>query len=269
MLEYVDRDTFLSEIWDYQPGEHVLFSEPTQQGKTHLAFQLLEHSKHIRPPVVLVMKPRDPTPAEWIRKLRYREVQQWPPGPSIGRVPGYALWPKHEMSLDRASLDRTNANLAHQCRRALLDTYKTGDRVVFADEIYGLLAELELQDELMALWTRGSGMGAGLWSATQKASGTTMASIPGHAFNSPVHLFLGKDPDKRARDRASEIGGIDPKFVADTIMSLKIHRVETPRGIKPVSDKLYIDKRGPFACIIGPYAASTGASSGSSWQQAA
>lgn len=253
MLEYVDRSTFLDEVWDYQSGEHVLFSEPTQQGKTHLAFQLLERTHHVKPPVVLIMKPRDPTPAQWIKQLRYREVPAWPPGSAfLARPPGWALWPKHEMSLEKSSLDRTNANLAVQFRRALLDAYKTGDRIVFADEIYGLLAELELQDELMALWTRGSGMGAGLWSATQKASGTTQASIPGHAFNSPVHLFLGKDPDKRARDRASEIGGVDPKFVAETIMNLKIHRVETPRGIKPVSEKLYIDKRGPFACIVGP-----------------
>jgi hypothetical protein len=252
MLEYVDRQTFLHEVWDYQPGEHVLFSEPTQQGKTHLAFQLLEVSPHIKPPVALVMKPRDATPADWTKRLNYKEVREWPPRNPFVKPPGYTLWPKHEMSLDRASLERTNKNLAVQFRRALLDTYRGGDRVVFCDEIYGLLAELELQDELIALWTRGSGMGAGLWSATQKASGTTQASIPGHAFNSPTHLFLGKDPDKRARDRASEIGGIDPKFVADTIMNLRIHRVVTPLGVKPVSDKLYLDKRGPFACIVGP-----------------
>ena len=253
VLDYVDRETFLNEIWDYGSGEHVLLAEPTQQGKTTLAFQLLERTHHIRPPVALVMKPRDATPAEWTKKLRYREVQEWPPRPSLaGKPKGYTLWPRHEMSLDRASLERTNANLTNQFRRALLDTYKGGDRVVFADEIYGLLADLDLQDELMALWTRGSGMGAGLWSATQKASGTTQASIPGHAFNSPVHIFLGKDPDKRARDRASEIGGVDPKFVGDAIMNLKINRIETPQGIKPVSDKLYIDKRGPFMVVVGP-----------------
>ena len=42
VLEYVDRHTFVNEVWDCQPGEHVLFTEPTQGGKTHLAFQLLE-----------------------------------------------------------------------------------------------------------------------------------------------------------------------------------------------------------------------------------
>jgi len=254
MLERVDRQAFLHEIWDYQPGEHVLFSEPTQGGKSTLAFQLLEKTEHLKPPVALVMKPRDAVPAEWTKRLGYREVQEWPPRPSLlhSDPPGYTLWPKHEMSLDKASLERTNANLSAQFRRALLDTYKGGDRVVFCDEVYGLLAELDLQDELIALWTRGSGMGAGLWSATQKASGTTQASIPGHAFNSPTHLFLGRDPDKRARDRASEIGGIDPAFVAETIAHLKVNRIQTPRGIKAVSDKLYLDKRGPYACLIGP-----------------
>jgi hypothetical protein len=254
VLERVDRQDFLTSVWDYHAGEHVLFSEPTQGGKSTLAFQLLEKTEHLKPPVALVMKPRDPVPAEWTKQLGWREVQEWPPRPSFlhSDPPGYTLWPKHEMSLDKASLDRTNANLANQFRRALLDVYKSGDRVVFADEIYGLLAELDLQDELIALWTRGSGMGAGLWSATQKASGTTQASIPGHAFNSPTHLFLGRDPDKRARDRAAEIGGIDPQFVADTIAHLRVNRIQTPRGLKAVSDKLYLDKRGPYACIVGP-----------------
>jgi hypothetical protein len=258
VLERVDRATFLAEIWDYSPGQHVLFSEPTQGGKSTLAFQLLEVTdplnRHMKPPIALIMKPRDNVPAEWVKRLGWREVQTWPPSPSLlhGSPPGYALWPKHELGLTRESLDRTNANLAHQFRKALLDTYKGGDRVVFADEIYGLLAELDLQEELTALWTRGGGMGAGLWSATQKASGTTQASIPGHAFNSPTHLFLGRDPDKRARDRAAEIGGIDPQFIADTIAHLKVNRIDTPYGMKAVSDKLYLNKLGPYAVIVGP-----------------
>lgn len=258
MLERVDRQAFLHEIWDYQPGEHVLFSEPTQGGKTHLAFQLLEKAPHLKPPVVLVMKPRDATPAKWTKQLGYREVQEWPPRPSLlhSDPPGYTLWPKHEMSLAKESLERTNANLTYQFRRALLDTYKSGDRVVFCDEIHGLLAELGLQDELIALLTRGSGMGAGLWSATQKAGGTIGAPIPGHFFSSPTHLFLGSDRTKAAQERAGDIGGIDPRFVAETVKHLRVHRIKTPGGgPRPwshVSDKLYLNKNGPWACLIGP-----------------
>ena len=254
MLEHVDLETFRHEIWAPQPGDGVLFAEPTQGGKTHTAFSLLEVTPHDKPPIALIMKPRDPTPAKWGERLGWKEVQTWPPPPRLLRrePPGYMLWPKHEMTLDPESLARTNANLKIQFQRALLDTYKGGDRIVFADEIYGLLADLELQKELTALWTRGAGMGAGLWTGTQKASGTTQASIPGHAFNSPMHLFLGKDPDKRARDRAGEIGGVDPQFVADTIAHLRIHRIETEQGFKPVSDKLYIAKAGPWMCIVTP-----------------
>lgn len=257
MLEKVDRQAFLHDIWDYQPGEHVLFSEPTQGGKTHLAFQLLEKANHIKPPAVLVMKPRDATPARWTKQLGYREVKEWPPRPSFlhSDPPGYTLWPPHEMGLDRASMERTNANLTHQFRRCLLDTYKSGDRAVFCDEIYGLLGELELQDELLMLLTRGSGMGAGLWSATQKAGGTVGRPIPGHFFSSPTHLFLGHDKTKAAQERAGDIGGVDPKFVADTVAHLRIHQIPTPGGVKPfapVSDKLYINKNGPWLCVIGP-----------------
>jgi hypothetical protein len=255
VLEHIDRPAWLHEVWDHQPGEGVLFSEPTQGGKTELAFQMLEVTPHIRPPVALIMKPRDPCPAKWIKRLGWQETPVWPPKPSLlrGKPPGYALWPKHEMSLDPESLKRTNDNLRNQFRKCLLDAYKNGDINIFADEVYGLLAELQLQEELTALWTRGSGMGAGLWDATQKASGTTMASIPGHCFNSPTHYLLGRDTDKRAIDRASEIGGgIDPRFVADTIAHLKVNRIQTPYGMKGISDKLYINKNGPWACIVGP-----------------
>ena len=34
MLTYLPREPFLNEYWNWKPGEHVVFFEPTQQGKT-------------------------------------------------------------------------------------------------------------------------------------------------------------------------------------------------------------------------------------------
>jgi hypothetical protein len=255
-----ERDHFLKRIWDYRPGEGVLFVEPTQGGKTHLAFQLLQHTDHLRPPVAMVMKPRDATPAEWTRRLGWREVPAWPPPRRRfwePAAPGYTLWPPHTLGLDRASVDATNDNLEQQFRRCLLDAYKRGDQVVFCDEILGLVEELNLSKELSMLWTRGAGMGAGLWSATQRPAGTRAGGgIPGHAFNMPTHLFLGLDLNQANRQRFGEIGGVDPRYVSEVVGQLRMHQVETPHGTASVSDKLYIDKRGnhlgPYMAIIGP-----------------
>lgn len=256
-MRFLQRTEFLEDYWQYERGEHVAAFQPSQGGKTHFMFDLLAHTAPpVHPPVVLVQKPRDPTPAQWIARLGYKEVQSWPPAGGIfaSRPPGYALWPKHSLGLERSSLDRTNRNLENQFRRALLHAYKRGDSIVFADELYGLVAELKLQEELIALWTRGSGMGAGLWTATQKPSGTQGGkSLPGFAFSQPTHLFLGKDPDKRNRDRFAEIGGVSPQIVSDTVAGLKIHQMATPYGLKPISDQLYINKRGPYLAIVGAH----------------
>jgi hypothetical protein len=259
MVLHIPRDDFLSRYWNYQPGEHVLFVEATQQGKTHLAFQLLANSRHpqLRPPVALVMKPRDPTPSEWTERLGFRETAEWPPVRHFWQdePAGYTLWPKHRLGLDSASLEWTNANLRRQFQRGILDGYRRGNQVILADELYGLLAELKLHEELTAIVTRGSGLKTGLWSATQKPSGTQHgASVPGFFFNSATHLFIGPDADKRNRDRLREIGGIDPDVLSDIVGHLEICTVETPYGPKPVSEKLYIDKRGvprPYLAVIG------------------
>jgi hypothetical protein len=113
-----------------------------------------------------------------------------------------------------------------------------GDTVCIADEVYWLSVPLGLSEELTAHWSQGAGMGAGLWSATQKPSGTQAGSIPTFFYNSATHTFLGRDPDKRNRDRFAEIGGVDPKAVGDAVMSLKKY------------EWLYIHRDGPSMCVI-------------------
>lgn len=254
---HLPRKVWLDEYFYYQAGEHVLIIEPNQQGKTHLAFQMLEKAASPElPAVAAIMKPRDPAPGAWIRALDWPEIDRWPPParwPWRKPPAGYGLWPRHTMT----DLDADEDNLRTQIRAALRHTYAHGDMIFFADEVYGLIAELDLSKELVALWTRGGGMGAGLWAATQKPSGTQHGgSLPGFAFNSATHLVLGKDNDERNRRRFGEIGGVDPRYVSAVVAGLELRQVQTPYGIKTISDKLYIDKRGdsagPYMCVIGP-----------------
>lgn len=120
-----------------------------------------------------------------------------------------------------------------QFRRAILDSYKRGNRIVFGDEAYGLCEELNLDRELITGWTRGRSMGMGVWAASQKPT-----HIPLHAYNQAQHLFLFRDPDKRARERYSEISGVDPRMVRDVVLHLKKHQC------------LYIRQDGPKLCIV-------------------
>lgn len=202
------RDEFLEERWDYNLGEHLTMLAPTQNGKTTFMFDLIKHRtirKNENPPLILVMKPRDAVVSRGIKMLKFRLVRQWPPLPSIWtpKPPGYALWPKHTFDPE---ID--DVRLRDIMRKAVLDCYRKGNRILIADETYGLVNELKLSRDITAVHSRGAGMGLGIWCMTQKPT-----HIGNWAYSQAEHLFLGFDPDKRARDRFAEIGGVDPDVV--------------------------------------------------------
>jgi DNA helicase HerA-like ATPase len=231
-VQRFNRADFISEYFHYKPGEHVTILGPTGTGKTYLAFQLMEEvtSPELQG-VVLVMKPKDDTAKEFTKRAGYRLVRTWPPSMSIyqpRKPPGFTLWPRFTFKPRE-----DNIHLADQFERALLESYRKGHRVVFGDEAYSLDKELGLGPELVTVWTKGRSMECGLWVASQKPT-----HIPLHAYNQVQHLFLAFDPDKKARERFDEIGGVDPNIVRDTVAKLGKH------------EWLYIGRDGPVMAIV-------------------
>lgn len=206
-VKRISRKDFLEKYWRYKPGEHVTFIAPTQNGKTTMIFDLLKHTPlqdKEHPPVVLVMKPKDPLVLKKVKELDYKVVRNWPPVPTPwDKKNGYALWPKHTFDPDQD--DELHKPIM---RRALLHSYKRGNTKVVADETYGVANDLGLGKDLTAIHSRGAAMGVGLWCATQKPT-----HIGLWAYSQAEHLFIGYDPDARARDRFKEIGGVDPEIV--------------------------------------------------------
>lgn len=238
----------------YEPGEHVTVSEPTQQGKTHLVYQMADVAMTQNPDlrfVSLMPKPRDPATWTWAERLDLKVVDNWPPPKTWWREKprGYVLWPKH---LKDAPKEQNRAHLASIFRKCLADQYEKGSSITLADDIYLIAVMLDLNMDCEEFWTAGGGGHAALWGTMQKPSGTIGGgSVSSFAYNSPTHLVLGFDPDKRNRQRFSEIGGVDPEIVSGVVAGLPRHQVKTPDGVKNISEKLYIHKGGPYLAQIG------------------
>lgn len=240
--ERVTRREFIDLMWRPGPGEHVTFIAPTQNGKTTLAFELLDACATPRvPAMVLVMKPRDPTVTRWNKRLGFRLVRTWPPGQVRSlfeqKPRGWLLWPR--MTKD---VDANNYECWRQFKPALQDAYWSGNRIVFADELFGLTNILKLGTVIEAIYTQGAGMGVGLWAAVQKPTHVTR-----HAYSQAEHLFLGKDPDKDVRKRYAEIGGMDTEAILYNIGKLKKYEWLYIRRSPSDDDP---EGRSPM-CIIG------------------
>lgn len=233
-----DREEFITERFDYRAGEHCTFIGRTQSGKTQLAFDLLEQvaSRDLRA-VVLVMKPRDSTPAKYTKRIGLKRVPSWPPpGYVIDQrrdLPGWTVWPK------LGNMDQDPETLRAVFRAAMRESYgqaakrRRQDRIIMADEVVGIAKELGLEKELNALWMRGSSLGVGLWAATQRPF-----HAPVSMYNAANHLFLAHEPDKRSVQRFREIGGIDPQLVDRVVSKLLPYQF------------LYIARKDYTLCVI-------------------
>ncbi|HEY1617993.1 MAG TPA: hypothetical protein VGG25_10270 [Streptosporangiaceae bacterium] len=192
------------------------------------------------------MKHVDPVMSRFSRDLGFREVKSWPPVTKFSEIRalggakprGYTLWPNQSLSDEEADNDL----LSREFRSAIVHNRQHLPSVTFADEIYGLIAELGLRRLLTAVVTRDSSAGHGLWYATQKPSGTQGVSIPGFFFNSAEHMFLSRDGEERNRIRYGEIGcGINARDIERQTLALD-----------PYS-WLYIRRSGPQWAVVDAY----------------
>lgn len=248
MPEHFALDEFTRRRFGYRAGHHVAAYGPTQQaGKSTLLFALLDSvASEDLPATVLVMKHRDRTVATFTKRMGFRETPEWPPKPKLGEMfgnkpRGYTLWPPQTLS----NVEADNARLAGEFQKAITHNRLHTPSITFADELYGLMAELELRKLLTAIMTRDSGAGHGMWWATQKPSGTQAVSMPGFVFNSAEHTFISRDGDERNRARYGEIAcGISPASIEREALRLE-----------PYS-WLYIRRSGPSWAVIDAYSPS-------------
>jgi energy-coupling factor transporter ATP-binding protein EcfA2 len=248
----LDRQDWLENYFEYNGGEHVVIVEPTGGGKTHLMYQMLQAVMREHPdlkPVAFMPKSADPSTAAWAKALNLRETPVWPPVRKLlqGKPAGHVLWPRHRMDLDP---DARREEVGKVLRAGLDSQYKAGRSISLVDDAHSAATMMRLNSYIEEILVNGRAGGSAAWLALQKPSGTVNSGgITSFAYSSPTHFLFGRDTEARNLKRLSEIGGgIDPAKVESIVRNLRLYRI----GKHTISQKLYIDKRGPYMALIGP-----------------
>lgn len=235
------RREFCEFRFDYRAGQHVVFAGPTQRaGKTTLCFDLLEFcATPDLPAYIAVSKPVDPVTSQRGAKLGYRRVSEWPPGKKVSEIgnppSGYLVWPRF------GNMDTDEVRCARITRNLLMSTYTNGTKkkkaILVLDDTMVKSKLMGLDREMTTIIAMAGAMGIGEWVFVQKTTDSGRTAI--WSYGNSEHLFLSKDPDERNRKRFDEIGGVDPRFVSQKVMTLRPYEF------------LYLERSHGFTCIVG------------------
>lgn len=253
MLAEIDRETFLADHFEWNPGEHVVIVSPTGGGKSWLMWQLLERAMEQHPdirPVWLLPKPSDETATAWARNLGLKETPSWPPRkPFLGsEPPGYVLWPKHATNV---TPEERHALISSELRKGMDAQFWTPRTITVGDDAHSLAssAMYNLNGPIEEHLVNGRSNKSAIWLATQRPSGSIVGGgLTSFAWPSASHLFLGKTPADADVQKYSEIGGIDPRLIQASVRNLRTYKI----GKDNVTEWLYVSKAGPYAALIGP-----------------
>lgn len=217
------RKEFIQTRFRYRAGNHILFGGPSQNGKTSLAFDLMEECATPElPAYVIVSKPRDPVTEKRGMELGFRRVSDWPPPGDIksffkDKPPGYLIWSKF------GDLDTDVIRAREVTRRVIEERYAAGVKgkkgILVLDDTYLKSKVLKLDREMTTIHAMAGAMGLGAWTFVQKPTGA--GETPIMAYGACEWAFLFSDPDKRSRQRYDEIGGMDPAYVSQKVMTLE------------------------------------------------
>lgn len=249
---HVGREEFVHDLFDYEPGESIAIIGPTGTGKTYTGWQLINEATRQNPQLAVTAlqpKPADDTTAAYVQNLGLEVRDAYPFRKRLlhAQPYGYVHWPRHIKGDEEANI----AHLHDEFSRSLSGEYWAGHKLVLVDDTYLIAAYYKCSAAFDKYLIAGRSNKAGVVACLQQPRGTVQGgAVSSFVYNQPTHLLLGKDGNRANRERFGEIGmGLDPRMIESVVAGLRVYRVNG----SAVSQLLYLDRRGPYLCVVDPW----------------
>lgn len=212
----IEWDDFRSYVWDWRQNQHVGLVGPTEQGKTNLAYHLLEARKYV---TYLAIKTKDETLGAFAAHGGYVRIADWPPTKgrwifkreaSAGEMPRRLLWP------DATQLD-SETRQREVFRRALADIYADGGWCTVFDDYWYLAHILGFEKDTKKFLANARSNDIPMVVCTQRPAGNRLVEL----FDQSTHLFFFRDNDEPNLKRIGGVGWLSSDLIRGFVARLE------------------------------------------------
>lgn len=212
----LEWDDFLTYVLDWRQNQHVGLVGPTEQGKTNLAYHLLELRKYI---AYLAIKTRDETLDAYGQRGGYERIRDWPPtkGRGIFRKPVSAqAMPRRLVWPDATQLD-SEAEQTRVFKKALADIYSSGGWCPVLDDYWYLAHILGFERDTKKFLANARSNYIPMVVCAQRPAGNRLVEL----FDQTTHLFFARDKDEPNLKRIGGVGAQSSKLIQGYVANLQ------------------------------------------------